>query len=66
MDHVDQPIALVEVDGDDAGPVDVAVVLQRGALDATLRRGEQQVVLGPLEVIDVQERDDPFIVPQLQ
>ncbi len=51
---VDEPVALVEVDGDDAAAVHVAVVRQRGALHPALGRREEEVVLGLLEVLDVQ------------
>ena len=66
MDHIDEVIAVVQIDRDDPRAMDVAVILQRSPLDPPLRRGEEKEVLAPLEVLDVQIRDRPLIGPQFQ
>ncbi len=66
VDDVDQPIALVQVDGDDSRLVDVAVVLQRRALDLPTGGREDQVIFGLLEVLDVLERDHALFRAKLQ
>ena len=59
-------VVIIEVDGDDARLVDVPVVLQRRPLHASLGGAEEEEMFAGLEILDVEEGDDPFAFLQFE
>src|SRR5262249_9709152 len=61
--HIEEFIAFLKADGDEAGLVDVAVVLKRGAFHDAVAADEGEEVAAFLEVLDIQERSHALGAP---
>ena len=65
-DHVDQRVALAELDGDDAAPQRAAVGFQRRLLHQSAGRGHDQEMVGPVEIADRPAVGDLLALAEVQ